>query len=235
MKIIAISIALYLSTTVSTFMPNTPVSAFVKIPKKATKNDVSCADFSNHKININKILKKNESDPSEPRFKTFDSLSNISIDSLILTEFTDGSNEWIGHLKAIKRDTISSLAVYRAFKVARAIATLSKYEGWRPKNSEINLDYVIKVEAQNKTLNELLEEPVTALSDITENVPETAPHGVEYYLGEMGIHSIGDFAKWDVCLAADAIVELQDKSVPTKGNWLKQLFRKLKQLCKRLS
>ena len=102
-------------------------------------------------------------------------------------------------LKSLNLKTIQQLADYKFFHLARSITTLAKVEeeGGRLEDALMNLDKGLDKAYENKSLNELLQEPVHVLQGISPKAGET--------LASLGAKTVQDLSKFKYCLWAEAV------------------------------
>eukprot|EP00565_Helicotheca_tamesis_P004416 CAMPEP_0185723436 /NCGR_PEP_ID=MMETSP1171-20130828/286_1 /TAXON_ID=374046 /ORGANISM="Helicotheca tamensis, Strain CCMP826" /LENGTH=191 /DNA_ID=CAMNT_0028391139 /DNA_START=58 /DNA_END=633 /DNA_ORIENTATION=- len=103
-------------------------------------------------------------------------------------------------LDALKVKTISQLATYKFFLIARALKTLAETEteGGRPEGSRMNVDKAVDKEWEKKSFTEICEAPTEALEGISQPACEL--------LEKLRVKTIGDLAELKYCRWAEAIV-----------------------------
>ena len=89
--------------------------------------------------------------------------------------------------------TVSELAAYKYFHMARSIKTLAETEteGGRLEGSVMNIDNAVDKEWEAKSLKEIVDAPVDALQGISE--------GAAKLLGSLGVKTVGDLADSKYC------------------------------------
>jgi predicted flap endonuclease-1-like 5' DNA nuclease len=102
-------------------------------------------------------------------------------------------------LKSLNLKTIQHLADYKFFHLARSITTLAKVEEeeGRLDNALMNLDKGVDKAYEQKSLNDLLHEPVHVLQGISPTAGET--------LSSLGVKTVQDLSNFKYCLWAEAI------------------------------
>jgi predicted flap endonuclease-1-like 5' DNA nuclease len=142
-----------------------------------------------HRLNIAKAVKKSDERQS------FQYLTKQPIETL----------QGIGpkhaeELHSLNIKTIEQLAEYKFFKLARSIATLAKVEetGGRLENTFMNLDKGLDKASEEKSFNELVDQPVHVLQGISPRAGET--------LASLGVKTVMDLATFKYCEWAEAMV-----------------------------
>mmetsp|Transcript_13103 Transcript_13103/g.28427 ORF Transcript_13103/g.28427 Transcript_13103/m.28427 type:complete len:227 (+) Transcript_13103:80-760(+) len=151
----------------------------------------SNGSFKDHKLNCSKALKKADEG------RLFGDLAGDQVSTL----------EGIGPdraeaLSSIGIHTIKDLATNKYFHIARAIETMSKTEvaGDRPAESIMNIDDGVDKEYHSKSLQEIVEAPVSALLGIGDKKTEAWKH--------MSVITVGDLANLKYCHWAESLVVL---------------------------
>eukprot|EP00525_Craspedostauros_australis_P005328 CAMPEP_0198118166 /NCGR_PEP_ID=MMETSP1442-20131203/20594_1 /TAXON_ID= /ORGANISM="Craspedostauros australis, Strain CCMP3328" /LENGTH=196 /DNA_ID=CAMNT_0043776379 /DNA_START=178 /DNA_END=768 /DNA_ORIENTATION=- len=106
-------------------------------------------------------------------------------------------------LDALHVKTVTDLAHYKYYHMARALATLAETEtkDGRLATSVMNIDKAVDKEWESKTLTEILEAPTEALEGLTKQASDL--------LAALGAKTIGELATLKYCRWAEAIVEVQ--------------------------
>jgi predicted RecB family nuclease len=156
-----------------------------------TKKQKNPADWEGHTLNINEAVMKIDEGSN---------LTGIAEASVSVLQGIGPKSDAV--LEALKVETVSDLATYKFFTVARSIKTLAATEekGKRPSGSVMNIDLILDKEYETKSLNEILEAPVSALEGLTTKADDL--------LKDLGVKTIGDLADFKYCKWAEAIVTL---------------------------
>merc|ERR1739838_346900 len=102
-------------------------------------------------------------------------------------------------MTAMNLKTVSDLATYKFFLMARAIAALAETEtDFRPSESAMNIDQAVDKEYESKKLSEIVDAPISALQGLSDEAGSL--------LNDMGVKTVGDLAKLKYCRWAEAIV-----------------------------
>lgn len=151
----------------------------------------SSGSFKDHTLNCSKALKKADEG------RLFGDLADDQVSAL----------EGIGPdraeaLSSIGIHTIKDLATNKYFHIARAIETMSKTEvaGDRPAESIMNIDDGVDKEYHTRSLQEIVEAPVSALLGIGDKKTEAWKH--------MSVITVGDLANLKYCHWAESLVVL---------------------------
>ena len=108
------------------------------------------------------------------------------------------------HLESFNKlgiKSISDLANYKFYKIAKSIATLAVTEGtYRPDDSTMNINKAVDKAYETKTLREITMAPVDSLQGISEMKGEI--------FNTMGVHTVKDLANLKYCQWAESIIEL---------------------------
>jgi len=105
-------------------------------------------------------------------------------------------------LEALKVKTVGDLAKYKYFLIARALKTMAETEtkGGRPEGSVMNVDRAVDKDFEPKSLQEIVDAPVSALEGLTEAADEL--------FKDLGVKTIGDLGEFKYCRWAEAMVKL---------------------------
>lgn len=161
-------------------------------PTKKAKSETD--EWDQHKLNISEAVMK--ADEGRP----FTELATESI--RVLQGIGKKADSILD--AAMGLETVTDLASYKFYKIARAIQILAATEssGDRPAGSRMNIDNALDKECETKSLTEVLECPVSALQGLTAKA-DAALQG-------MGITTIGQLADCKFFAWAQAIVELAE-------------------------
>jgi len=103
--------------------------------------------------------------------------------------------------------TIKDLANWKYFAVAAAIAELAKVEvkGQRVEDSKLNINRILDKKYEKYAFKDLLKQPLSAFSGLTEKIDE-------HFGKDVGVNlkTIGDLSKYKFCRWAQALVALAD-------------------------
>jgi nucleotidyltransferase/DNA polymerase involved in DNA repair len=154
-----------------------------------TLDSSAAGQRTQHRLNIAKAVKKAD------ECQSFQYLTKQPVETL----------QGIGpkhaeELHSLNIKTIEQLSEYKFFKLARSIATLAKVEevGGRLENTLMNLDNGLDKIHEEKSFNELVDEPVHALQGISPRAGEA--------LANLGVKTVKDLATFKYCEWAEAIV-----------------------------
>mmetsp|Transcript_20937 Transcript_20937/g.30433 ORF Transcript_20937/g.30433 Transcript_20937/m.30433 type:complete len:191 (-) Transcript_20937:507-1079(-) len=105
-------------------------------------------------------------------------------------------------LGALGLKTVSDMADYKFYKIARAIAVLESVErdGKRPDNSTMNIDNAVDKEFESKSLGDICDAPASALQGISEEKGEL--------LASIGVNTVRKLGEWKYFQWAESIVDL---------------------------
>lgn len=142
-----------------------------------TKKAKSSDDWKDHKLNIEHCVMKED----ETKF-----LSEIAEGELTVLEGIGPKSDQV--LESLGLETIKDLAQYKFYKLAKAIKTLSEWEGKRLPGTHMNIDHALDKEHETKSFKDILELPVSALEGLTEKADAT--------LAELGVKTIADLANF---------------------------------------
>lgn len=189
-----------------------PPSKKAKADGDGDINGNGASDWAGHKLNISEAV-----DKAEEGMK-FGELAESKIE--VLQGIGPKSD---AVLESMGVSTVSDLAKYKYYQLAKAIAALAETEteGGRPAGSTMNVDNAVTKDHETKTLGELLDAPVSAMEGLTPKADEL--------LGHLGVKSIKDLANFKYAKWAEAIVELS-KYEETKTAHERTVERELKKL-----
>jgi hypothetical protein len=160
---------------------------------KTTKSDENGepTGWEKHKMNCSEALMKDDEGSH------FSSLKDAAVSTLQGIGFHSALV-----LDALNISTISELANYKYFKLARALAALAETEtkDGRLTGSVMNVDKAVDKEYESKTLGEICEAPTEALEGLSKEASDL--------LGSLGAKTIGDLATLKYCRWAEAICEI---------------------------
>ena len=154
-----------------------------------TKKQKAIEEWSNHTMNIEEAIMKVDEGKH---------LKDIASMDLQVLQGIGPKADIV--LDAMGLKTVEDLAKYKYFLLARAIATLATTEGKRVTGSVMNIDKAVDKEYETKSLNELLDAPLSALEGLTTKA--------DTLLGELGVKTINDLANFKYAKNAEAIIEL---------------------------
>jgi hypothetical protein len=146
-------------------------------------------------FNVNKALDKAH------ETKTFNEILDLPPSALQgLAESADAK------LAKMKIHTIRDLGNWKFYKISRAIVALAatEEEGKRDPAGNANLNHALDKAYEVKSLAEIVEAPISALSGLAEWVDE------EVHSFRPAIKSISDLAVWQYCQWAEAIIILAE-------------------------
>ncbi len=114
-----------------------------------------------------------------------------------IAEHTDDS------LAALNINCVKDLGSWKYYKAAKAIAALASVEeaGARPENAQSNINKILKVQYEGKSIQDILSSPVYAFQGLTKEKAVAA-------LEPLGVRSISDLAAWKYAAWAGAITTL---------------------------
>jgi RecG-like helicase len=107
-------------------------------------------------------------------------------------------------LEKLKIKTVSELARYKFFVIARSIKTLSETEtkDGRLKGSVMNIDKAVDKAYESKSLKEIVDAPIAALQGISSEAGEL--------LEKLHVKTVGDLAEFKYCRWAESIVAIAE-------------------------
>jgi predicted RecB family nuclease len=155
-------------------------------PAKKTKTG-----WEDHKCNTaNALMKANENDH----------LTDIAKAPItILQGIGEKHNDMLEHLH-IK--TVSELATYKYYLMARALKTLAEVEekdGRKPE-SVMNVDKAVDKEQEKMTFTEMVASPIHIIQGLTKEAEELFKH--------LGVHTVGELAEFKYARWAEALLEM---------------------------
>lgn len=144
--------------------------------------------WEDHKLNVSEAIMKAD----EGKHFTEIASSKISI--------LQGIGPKSEHLlTAMNITTVTDLASYKYFLIARSIVALAETEtDFRPSGSTMNIDKAVDKAYESKKLSEIVESPVEALEGLSENAGRI--------LTELGVKTVRDLANLKYCRWAEGVV-----------------------------
>mmetsp|Transcript_47199 Transcript_47199/g.65512 ORF Transcript_47199/g.65512 Transcript_47199/m.65512 type:complete len:203 (-) Transcript_47199:215-823(-) len=162
---------------------------------KKAKTDDAVDDgptgWEGHTMNISEAIMKGDEG------KHFNDLKDADVTVLQgIGQFSAGVLEHLG----VK--TVSDMATYKFFLLARSIKTLAATEtkDGRLEGSVMNVDNAVDKEWEAKSLREIVDAPTEALQGISKGACEL--------LESLGCKTVGDLAEFKYCLWAESIVTI---------------------------
>jgi len=147
--------------------------------------------WEDHTMNVSEALIKAD------EMKHFNDLKDADIETIQgIGKLSSGALQHLG----VK--TVSDLASYKYFLMARAIKTLSETEtkGGRLKGSVMNIDNAVDKEWEPKSMKEIVDAPTEALQGISKDACEV--------FESLGVKTIGNLADFKYCRWAESIVTI---------------------------
>jgi hypothetical protein len=123
----------------------------------------------------------------------------IKLQPSALQGLGDRADEMLNNFKV---KTIEDLANWKFYRISHAIVVLAETEenGKRAEKCLMNINKALDKEYETKTLNEILDAPVSALQGLSE--------WADKVLKPLHVKTIRDLGNWKYCNWAAAIVEL---------------------------
>jgi len=154
-----------------------------------TKKQKAADDWKDHKMNIGAAVMhadegKNLTDIKSSSIRTLQGIGE---------KFEE-------ELKHLGLETVQELANYKYYQICKSIVTLAATETKRPEGSVMNIDHALDKDSESKSLQELLECPLSVLQGLSEKVDGT--------LKLLGIHTIGELGSNKFFRNAEAITTL---------------------------
>lgn len=151
----------------------------------------SFSAFSGHVLNIENALKKAHEGETFTELSKHGSVAVLQGIGPVHSEALDQLG-----LKSIQK-----LASYKYYHMAKAITNLAGSESdFRPEESMMNINKGLDKEFETRSLQEIVEAPVSALQGISDKK--------EGLLRNVGVNTVGDLAEFKYCKWAESIVEL---------------------------
>lgn len=169
--------------------------------------------WEDHTLNCEKALMKD---------KEGDHFATLASDSVtVIQGIGPVTTEVMEHLNV---KTVSDLAKYKYFHLARAISTLAEteVEGKRPSSSVMNIDKGLDKEHENKSFKEMLALPVESLEGISADANAV--------LEKLNVKTIEHLANFKFCRWAEAIVMLGESYESTMTESERKQARELAKL-----
>ena len=176
-------------------MPETRPAATGEPPKKVQKVDKPA-----YTLNVNNAMDKAD------ETKTFKEMIALPPSALQgLAESADAKLAKL-HIKTIK-----DLGEWKFYRIAKAIAALAATEeqGKRNPAGNENINHALDKVWETKSLNEILDAPVSALSGLAEWVDEELANDIHPH-----VRSIKDLAKWKYCRWAESLITFAEFENP---------------------
>jgi len=195
---------------------NSTQSVFVNIQRNMSSVEPPAkkqkTGWEDHKLNVSEAIMKADEG------KLF---SEIATSDIKILQGIGPKCEKVLSIMELK--TVSDLATYNFFLMARAITALAETEtDFRPSESEMNIDQAVDKAFESKKLSEIVDSPVAALQGLSEEAGSL--------LNELGVKTVGDLAKFKYCRWAEAIV-----TSAKYENTMNEAERKKDRAIKRLS